>query len=131
LEFFSFPTVQAYKGKHPCEKPLAMMEHIVRTSTRPGAVVLDCFAGSGTTGVACARLGRQFIGIEKNSKYFDIARQRLERELPQGRLPLELDTHNHGSLAKEARDGVDEAEECNTVENGWTTNPLARYTGDW
>jgi adenine-specific DNA-methyltransferase len=76
-DVWTFPTVQHYKGKHPCEKPLAMMEHILKASTRPGAVVLDCFAGSGATGEACLNLGRQFIGIEKDEKYAESARQRL------------------------------------------------------
>jgi site-specific DNA-methyltransferase (adenine-specific) len=76
-DVWTFPTVQHYKGKHPCEKPLAMMEHIIRASTRPGAVVLDCFAGSGATGKACLNLGRQFIGIEKDEKYAQAASQRL------------------------------------------------------
>ena len=76
-DVWTFPTVQHCKGKHPCEKPLAMMEHIIRASTRPGAVVLDCFAGSGATGEACRNLGREFIGIEKDEKYAQAARQRL------------------------------------------------------
>jgi site-specific DNA-methyltransferase (adenine-specific) len=76
-DVWTFPTVQHYKGKHPCEKPLAMMEHIIRASTRPGAVVLDCFTGSGATGEACLNLGRQFIGIEKDAAYAAQARQRL------------------------------------------------------
>jgi adenine-specific DNA-methyltransferase len=76
-DVWTFPTVQHYKGKHPCEKPLAMMEHIIRASTKPGAVVLDCFAGSGVTGEACERLGRHFIGIEQDPKYVAIARDRI------------------------------------------------------
>ena len=76
-DVWTFPTVQHYKGKHPCEKPLAMMEHIIRASTRPGAVVLDCFAGSGATGEACISLGREFVGIEKDQAYADKARLRL------------------------------------------------------
>jgi site-specific DNA-methyltransferase (adenine-specific) len=76
-DVWTFPTVQHYKGKHPCEKPLAMMEHIIRASTRPGAVVLDCFAGSGVTGQACRNLGREFIGIEREAEYVGIARARI------------------------------------------------------
>ena len=76
-DVWTFPTVQHYKGKHPCEKPLAMMEHIIRASTRPCAVVLDCFAGSGATGEACLRLGREFVGIEKDPSYAAQARQRM------------------------------------------------------
>lgn len=77
-DVWDFPTVQAYKGKHPCEKPLAMLLHIVRSSTREGATVLDCFMGSGSTGEAALRLGRNFIGIEKDAEWIAKARTRLE-----------------------------------------------------
>jgi site-specific DNA-methyltransferase (adenine-specific) len=91
-DVWTFPTVQHYKGKHPCEKPLAMMEHIVRASTRPGAAVLDCFAGSGSTGVACRRLGRDFVGIELDADYAKSARARIasatgERPAPPEKRP--------------------------------------------
>jgi site-specific DNA-methyltransferase (adenine-specific) len=65
-------------ASHPCEKPLDMIEHIITASTKPGAVVLDSFMGSGTTGVACANLGRDFVGIEKDPEYFQIAKGRIE-----------------------------------------------------
>lgn len=90
-DVWTFPTVQHYKGKHPCEKPLAMMEHIIRASTKPGAVVLDCFAGSGVTGQACRNLGRDFIGIEKDAEYAAMARLRIEgqpRKSAQPSLPF-------------------------------------------
>jgi site-specific DNA-methyltransferase (adenine-specific) len=90
-DVWTFPTVQAYEGKHPCEKPLALLEHIITASTRPGATVRDDFMGGGSTGVACIRTGRKFIGIEKDARYFEIARQRLENELRQGLLPLTYD----------------------------------------
>lgn len=77
-DVWTFPTVQAYKGKHVCEKPLALMEHIIRTSTRPGAVVLDCFAGSCSTGHACVNLGRSFIGMELDPVWVEAGRRRLE-----------------------------------------------------
>ena len=68
-DVWDFPTVNAYPGKHPCEKPQALLQHIITVSTRPGALVLDCFAGSGSAGRACLELGRRFIGIEKNPEY--------------------------------------------------------------
>lgn len=77
-DVWTFPTVQAYEGKHVCEKPLAMMEHIIRASTRPGAVVLDCFSGSAATGHACVNLGRDFIGIELCERWVATGRRRLE-----------------------------------------------------
>jgi DNA modification methylase len=72
--------------EHPCEKPLKMMEWLVARASLPGATVLDPFMGSGTTGVACVRLGRKFVGIEKEPKYFDVACQRIKRELRQPEL---------------------------------------------
>lgn len=85
-DIWDFRTVAAYPGKHPCEKPVALMQHIVTTSTLPGGVILDCFMGSGSTGVACARSGREFIGIEKDKEWFLKAQERLKRESGQGNL---------------------------------------------
>jgi site-specific DNA-methyltransferase (adenine-specific) len=85
-DVWTFKTVQTYKGKHPCEKPLDMMQHIIGASTKPGAVVLDCFMGSGSTGEAALSLGRQFIGIEMDEGYFAKARQRITQAASQERL---------------------------------------------
>lgn len=69
------------RGKsHPCQKPLDCLEHIVHTVASDGDTVIDPFMGSGTTGVACIRTGRNFIGIEIDSKYHAIARDRIEAE---------------------------------------------------
>jgi site-specific DNA-methyltransferase (adenine-specific) len=65
------------RGLHPTQKPVALMEYLIRTYTNEGEVVLDNCMGSGTTGVACANTGRRFIGIEREPKYFDIACRRL------------------------------------------------------
>lgn len=73
-------------NQHPCPKPIAFMEWLVDFATLPGETILDPFAGSGTTGVAALRLGRKFIGVEIEPKYFDIACQRIESALNQGRL---------------------------------------------
>jgi len=69
--------VQFYPGKHPCEKPLAMMEHIITASSRPGDVVLDTFMGGGTTGEAAIKHGRRFIGCELGIQHFNASMQRL------------------------------------------------------
>jgi len=70
------------KGKmHPTQKPVALMEYLIRTYTNEGQTVLDNTMGSGTTGVACANTGRRFIGIERDEAYFAIARQRIESAL--------------------------------------------------
>jgi len=65
------------KGLHPTQKPVALMEYLIRTYTNEGETVLDNTMGSGTTGVACANTGRKFIGIEMDAEYFDIATQRV------------------------------------------------------
>ena len=75
---WTFDTVKPYPGKHVCEKPVAMLEHIITASSRPGAVVLDAFAGSGATGVAAMNLGRRFIGMEMDAGHFSTARARIE-----------------------------------------------------
>ena len=72
--------------QHPTQKPLDLMERIVKTSSKENGVILDPFMGSGTTGVACANLGRKFIGIEIEEKYFDIACKRIETAYSQPRL---------------------------------------------
>jgi len=67
----------AKRGVHPTQKPVALMEYLIRTYTQEGETVLDNCMGSGTTGVACANTGRQFIGIERDDKYFAIASERI------------------------------------------------------
>ena len=62
---------------HACEKPVDILERIIKTSSNEGDVVLDCFVGSGSTGIACLNTNRKFIGIEKEDKYFDIAYKRI------------------------------------------------------
>ena len=66
------------KTLHPTQKPVALMEYLIRTYTNPGETVLDFTMGSGTTGVAARRLARYFIGIELDDKYFQIAKNRIE-----------------------------------------------------
>jgi site-specific DNA-methyltransferase (adenine-specific) len=73
----AFPSDKQRSALHPTQKPLALMEYLVRTHTNPGDVVLDNCMGSGTTGVACVKHGRSFIGMEKESGYFAIAAGRL------------------------------------------------------
>lgn len=67
------------KSPHPTQKPVALMEYLIKTYTHPGDMVLDNCMGSGTTGVACMNLGRRFIGIEKDVEhgYFQIAEKRI------------------------------------------------------
>ena len=78
-------TIQEFKGSkeghHPTQKPVALMEYLIKTYTNEGEIVLDNTMGSGTTGVACVNTGRNFIGIEMNDKYFSIAEERINSAL--------------------------------------------------
>jgi site-specific DNA-methyltransferase (adenine-specific) len=71
---------QPKMNHHPTIKPLELMTYLIKLITRPGGVVLDCFMGSGSTGVAAKRNGFGFIGVEKEQEYFDIAQQRIDYE---------------------------------------------------
>ena len=76
---------EANAGKvHPTQKPVALMEYLIKTYTNPGDTVLDNCMGSGTTGVACLNTGRSFIGIEIEERYCEIAAKRLA----QGVMPV-------------------------------------------
>jgi len=78
--FWSIPITpmgERKHGKHPSQKPLQLMERIVLLATSPGDAVLDCFAGSGSTLVACQKHCRNFVGIEQNEEYCSIAKARL------------------------------------------------------
>lgn len=70
---------QSQNGElHPTQKPVTLMEYLIRTYTNQGETVLDFTMGSGTTGVACANTNRHFIGIEREPTYFQIAKDRIE-----------------------------------------------------
>lgn len=69
------------RGLHPTQKPVALMEYLVKTYTSENDIVLDFTMGSGSTGVACMNTNRRFIGIELEKRYFDIARERMENTI--------------------------------------------------
>ena len=73
---------------HPTEKPVSLFRHYIENSTNKGDTILDPFMGSGTTGVACVQTGRNFIGIEIEPKYFEIAQKRIKDAQQQMRLPI-------------------------------------------
>ena len=75
-----FSNVQKDKF-HPTQKSVALLEYLIRTYTKEGETVLDNTMGSGSTGVACANTRREFIGVEQDSKYFQIAKSRIEGAL--------------------------------------------------
>jgi site-specific DNA-methyltransferase (adenine-specific) len=66
------------KRVHPTQKPVALLEYLIKTYTNEGETVLDNCMGSGSTGVACVNTNRNFIGIELDDKYFEIAKERIE-----------------------------------------------------
>lgn len=72
-------------GHHPTQKPVALMEYLIRTYTNEGETILDNCMGSGTTGVACVNTGRNFIGVERDENYFNIASNRI-KEAMNGRI---------------------------------------------
>lgn len=76
-------TIQKFKrdknGLHPTQKPVALLEYLIKTYTNVGDTVLDNCMGSGSTGVACVHTNRKFIGMELNEKYFEIAKERIEK----------------------------------------------------
>ena len=88
--------------RHPTQKPVALLDYLVRTYTNSFDVVLDNTMGSGTTGVACVRTGRNFIGCEIDAGYFQIAERRIKDAQQQPMLPLpELNGQRHEQVALE------------------------------
>ncbi len=79
------PKSERAMGGHPAQKPIELVERIVKLWTNPGDLALDCFLGTGTTAIACERLGRRWVGIEKDAEYVEIARKRLGVEDPERR----------------------------------------------
>ncbi|WP_077490414.1 DNA-methyltransferase [Sinomonas mesophila] len=77
-DVWNFYSVRPFKGKHPAEKPLDMLRHIIGASSYPGDIVLDCFAGSGATAVAALQLGRRSVCIEIEDQWIE----RMQREIP-------------------------------------------------
>ncbi|MEI6791435.1 MAG: site-specific DNA-methyltransferase [Myxococcaceae bacterium] len=80
------PQRERVHGKHPSQKPLRLMERLVLAGTNVGDSVLDCFTGSGSTLLACDRLERRWVGIERDPVYCDIAHKRIDEERRQRRL---------------------------------------------
>jgi site-specific DNA-methyltransferase (adenine-specific) len=77
------------QGEHPTEKPVPLMAEIIADFTSPGQLICDPFCGSGSTGVAAVRHGRQFVGIEQNERWFDLSCKRIAAALKQGDMFVE------------------------------------------
>jgi site-specific DNA-methyltransferase (adenine-specific) len=86
----SVQKVNRETGLHPTQKPVALMEYMIRTYTNSGDIVLDNCFGSGTSAIACINTGRRFIGIEKHEPYFDIGRRRIEAAIIAANQPAPL-----------------------------------------
>lgn len=84
------PRSEKLHGKHPTQKPLRLMRRIIAAASNPGDLVIDPFAGSCSTGVACLELGRNFIGIEREDQYLELGKKRLELAAQNG--PVRVDT---------------------------------------
>ena len=69
--------VKGQKKQHPTQKPIHLIQRIIKIASKEGDTIFDCFMGSGTTGVACKNTNRHFIGVEKNIKHFKVAQQRI------------------------------------------------------
>lgn len=87
------PEQTKVKNNHPTVKPIKLMEYLIKLVTKEGAVVLDPFIGSGTTAIACIKLNRKFIGIEKEEEYVKIAEARIKPFMEQKKLNDETFLH--------------------------------------
>lgn len=86
------PASEKRYGKHPSQKAEAVLERLILIGTKEGDAILDCFSGTGTTGVVAERLGRRWVMIEREPTYNEIARRRLAELRAQARLPLPMTT---------------------------------------
>lgn len=77
---FRYPSESGggFKRYHPCQKNLALIENLIKRHSNEGEIVMDCFMGGGTTGVACVHTNRNFIGVEIDEGYYNIAKERIE-----------------------------------------------------
>lgn len=102
-DVWTFPSVRPYKGKHPAEKPAEMLEHAIEAATYPGDIVLDCFAGSGSTAMAALKLGRRTVAIEIESKWIPQITARVQSMCEDGLQPETLESEIRPSVAKKSR----------------------------
>ena len=86
------------RGLHPTQKPTDLLEYLIKTYTLEGEIVLDFTMGSGSTGVACVNTNRKFIGIEKDDKYFEIAKNRIENPETYVKVKDEQETYSINKL---------------------------------
>jgi adenine-specific DNA-methyltransferase len=80
-DVWTFPSVRPYPGKHPAEKPIDLLEHAIGAATTPGDIVLDCFAGSGSTAIAAINLGRRAVALEIEPQWVERITARIESHI--------------------------------------------------
>jgi len=104
-DVWTFQSVRPYKGKHPAEKPIDLLEHAIAATTYPGDVVLDCFAGSGSTAVAAVGLGRLSVSMEIERKWASRAAARVKEALESqaSRSPDAEEARNQVRLSRKVR----------------------------
>jgi site-specific DNA-methyltransferase (adenine-specific) len=85
-DLLRFPVVPVHSRVHPCQKPLGLLSYLIRTATRPGDIVLDPFAGSGSTAAAALASGRRCVLIEREPSAIALIRDRLDAEVRAPRL---------------------------------------------
>lgn len=117
------PAGERKHGKHPTQKPEQLMSHFIKLLTNEGDMVLDPFMGSGTTGIACVLEGREFIGIELEPEYLEIAEKRIAEAQMQPRLELTA----HSDIERQDDKSSNDTQ-TQTIVYGWVTvgvtNPL-------
>ena len=86
-EYYPINIIEIYNPRlnrlHPTQKPVALLEYLIKTYTKADELVLDNCMGSGSTGIACINTNRRFIGIEKDDNYFNVASERINKHLRQ------------------------------------------------
>ena len=81
MDVLQYSTGDKSKRLHPTQKPVDLLEYLVKTYTNPGETVLDNCMGAGSTGVACLNTGREFVGIELDPEYYQITKERIEQHV--------------------------------------------------
>ena len=124
-EIATTPKSEKLNGSHPTQKPLKLMERIIRISTNPGDIILDPFCGSSSTGVAANKLNRKYIGIDISEEFLEISQNRLE-EVNEGQLELNLDIINTVNIENTDEKNLTKVEEYMTLKEA---KPVLKWAG--
>ena len=124
-EIATTPKGEKLKGIHPTQKPLKLMERIIRISTNPGDIILDPFCGSSSTGVAANKLDRKYIGIDISEEFLEISKNRLEK-VNEGQLELNLDIINTVNIDNTNEKNLIKVEEYMTLKEA---KPVLKWAG--